>query len=106
MTLGFRRDSTFFVHFFVASVVVATSFVLGLSLLQWSALVLSLTIVLAAEMFQQVLKTILETMGHHFPEQANRAERIGGAAVFVTVLGTVITISLIFTERLMDIFGS
>jgi len=105
MTLGFRRDSTFFVHFFISSVVVAAGLVLGLNLLQWGVLVLSLTSVLAAEMFQQVLKTILETLGHHFPDSAKRAVRIGSAAVFVTVLGTVATIGLVFTQRLMQLFG-
>jgi diacylglycerol kinase len=105
VTLGVRRDCTFFVHFFVSSVVIAAGLVLGLSLLQWGMLVLSLTIVLTAEMFQQVLKTILESLGHHFPESARRAERIGGAGVFVAFVGTVITLGVIFTERLIALFG-
>ena len=106
MTLGFRRDCTFFVHFFVSSVVVAAGLVMGLGLVQWGMLVLSLTIVLTAEMFQQVLKTILESLGHHFPDSARRAERIGGAGVFVAFVGTIITLSIIFTERLMALFGA
>jgi diacylglycerol kinase len=105
MTLGFRRDCTFFVHFFVSSVVVAAGLVMGLSLVEWGMLVLSLTIVLTAEMFQQVLKTILDGLGHHFPDSARRAERIGGAGVFVAFVGTIITLSIIFTERLMVLFS-
>ncbi|MFQ5731588.1 MAG: diacylglycerol kinase [Planctomycetaceae bacterium] len=101
---GVRSDSTFFVHFFIASVIVAASLVLGLSVLQWTIVVLTLTMVLTAEMFQQVLKTILAQIGHHFPEAAKRAERIGAAAVFVSFLGAVITIGLIFSQRLSVLF--
>lgn len=102
--LGVRRDCTFFVHFFVGSIVVATGFVLRLGLLQWTAVVLALTVVLTAEMFQQVLKTILESVSQYIPDQARRAERIGAAAVFVAIFGTAITVGLIFAQRLMEIF--
>lgn len=105
VTLGVRRDSTFFVHFFSGSIVIAAALVLGLPLLHWILLVMALTIVLTAEMFQQVLKTILESLGHHFPESARRAERIGTAGVFVAILGTVVTIGLIFAQRLVEVFG-
>ena len=105
LTLGFRRDSTLFFYFFVTSVVVAGGLVLGLAFVQWSMLVLSLTIVITAEMFQQVLKVILDALGHHFPESAQRAERIGSAGVFVAFFGAVVTVGIIFTERLMNLFA-
>lgn len=105
MTLGFRGDSSFFVHFFITTVVILTAFVLGLSLMQWVALILALTMVLTAEMFQQVLKTILGSLGHHLSHTARRAENIGTAAVFVTFLGAVVTIGLLFTQRLTELFG-
>ena len=102
--LGFRRDCTFFVHFFVGSIVIATGFVLKLELWQWVTVVLSLTMVLTAEMFQQVLKTILESVGQYVPEAARRAERIGAAAVFVAIVGTAITVGMIFAQRLVEVF--
>lgn len=102
--LGFRRDCTFFVHFFVGSIVIATGFVLKLALWQWVTVVLSLTVVLTAEMFQQVLKTILEAVGQYVPEAARRAERIGAAAVFVAIVGTAITVGMIFAQRLVEVF--
>ncbi len=105
ITLGFRGDSSFFVHFFITTVVITTAFVLGLGLLQWVALILALTMVLMAEMFQQVLKTILSSLGHHLADTARRAEHIGTAAVFVTFLGAVVTIGLLFTQRLAQLFG-
>lgn len=105
MTLGFRADSTFFVHFFTGSIVVAVAIVLGLTTLQWTILILSLTLVLSAEMFLQVIKNITQSIGHHFEETAKKSERIGTAAVFVTILGTVLAIGLIFGQRLTELYG-
>lgn len=104
-TAGFRSDSTFFVHFFIGTVILVTASVLGLQTLQWSMLILSLTVVLSAEMFHQVLKTILERFGHHFQSEVNRALRIACAAVFVTILGAVLTIGLLFGQRLSQLFS-
>lgn len=74
VTLGFRADSTFFVHFFTGSIVVAVAFVLGLTMIQWTVLILSLTLVLASEMFLQVIKNITQSIGHHFEETARKSE--------------------------------
>lgn len=101
--LGVRRDSTFFVHFFVGSIVVATGFVMKLALWQWTTVVLALTLVLTAEMFQQVLKTILEAVADYVPDAARRAERIGAAAVFVSIVGTAVAVGIIFAQRLYEV---
>ena len=48
---GVRGDSVFFVYFFLTSATIAASVVLGISLLQWTVVILALTVVLSAEMF-------------------------------------------------------
>ncbi len=105
ITLGFRSDSSFFVHFFTGCIVVTAGMVLGIELIQWTILVPTLTVVLAVEMFHSVLKSILLNIEHHFPKPAQQAIRMSTAAVFVTNLGAVITIGLIFGSRLVQIFS-
>ena len=102
---GLRSDSTFFVHFFVGTVIVAAGFVLGISLLQWTVVVLALTLVLSAEMFNQVLQAIWKTVGHHLSQEGVNAVRMGTAAVFVTLLGAAVTIVLIFGQRLSQLLA-
>jgi diacylglycerol kinase len=99
-----RSDSTLFVHFFAVSIILATGLVLGISVIEWAVVILSLTLVLSAEMFQHVLKSILESVGHHFNQPARRALRIGTAAVFVSMAGSVIVIGLIFARQVRALF--
>ena len=104
VTLGFRGDSTLFVHFFSGSVILATAIVLPLTLVEWAVLVLGLTTVVAAEMFNKVLVEI----GRHLPDDADSSWReglkIGTAAVLVTIIGTVTAITLIFAPHVWELF--
>src|SRR5579864_8609626 len=58
ITLGVRGDSVFFVYFFLSSLTIAASLVLGISLLEWTVVILALTVVLCAEMFNQSVKSL------------------------------------------------
>ena len=105
LSQGFRLDSTFYGHFFVSSIVLAAALVLGISLVSWTILILALTVVLSAEMFNQVLKAIWQTLGHQLGEPAQSVLRMGTAAVFVSILGAVLTIGLILGQRLSQMLS-
>jgi len=105
MTHGVRTDSTFFVHFFIGSIVAATALVLGIGFVEWIVLILSLTMVLSAEMFNQVLKIVLEGVSHHFPETTRKGLRVGTAAVFVAMAGSTISVLLILGRRIVQMFA-
>lgn len=106
VTLGLRRDSTLFVHFFAGSTVAATALVTGLNLCQWAVLLLAFSVVIAAELFQQVIKTLVEGLGHHFPETAQRAIRLGTAAAFVVIVGAALAVGMVFWQRLAELFAT
>ncbi len=99
--LGFRTDSTFFVHLFVGSGIVAAAAVLGLDSIRWAIIVLAITCVLVAEMFNQMLRVLLNSAGHQMPHAWHDALKIGTAAVVLSSLGAGLVIVLVFLERLL-----
>lgn len=99
-TLSLRGDSAFFVYFFASSVILAGGFALGFELLEWVLVVLSFTMVLAAEMFKQVLNALWRSIGHHFQREAETALRIATAAVFLTIGGATLAVALVFANAL------
>jgi undecaprenol kinase len=103
---GIRGDSAFFVYFFLSSVTIAACVVLGISLIQWTIVILALTVVLSAEMFNQVLKALLLGFGRPVDDAARAALRIAVAAVFVAITGSVIVIGLILGQAAVDMFAS
>ena len=103
---GIRGDSAFFVYFFLSSATIAACVVLSISLIQWTIVILALTVVLSAEMFNQVLKALLLGFGRPVDDAARAALRIAVAAVFVAITGSVIVIGLILGQAAVDMFAS
>lgn len=103
--LGVRTDSTFFVHLFVGCGILATAMVVGLSAVDWAILVLSMTFVLSAEMFNQMLRILWKEAAHHLPQELRDAVRIGTAAVVISSVGAVIAIGLVFARALLSSTG-
>ena len=102
---GIRGDSAFFVYFFLSSATIAACVVLGISLIQWTIVILALTLVLSAEMFNQVLKALLTEFGQPRDDAARAALRMAVAAVFVAITGSVIVIGLILGQASVEMFG-
>lgn len=96
ITFGIRLDSTFFIHFFAGSAVIAGAMLLGLSATHWAIVILAMTTVLCAQMFNQVLKSIWILLGNHLPAESQNTFKVGTAAVGVSIVGSVITILTIF----------
>lgn len=103
--LGVRTDGTFFVHLFVGCGILATATVLGLSVLEWAVLILSMTFVLSAEMFNQILRILWKEAAHHLPAELRNAVRIGTAAVVISSVGAVIAIGLVMARHLVGGLG-
>lgn len=104
VALGFRGDSTLFVHFFAGSIILATAIVLGLTLVEWAVLVLALTLVLAAEMWGKVMTEIARHLPQENGGELRESLKIGTAAVFVTITGTLLAVGLIFARHVWELF--
>lgn len=103
---GLRADSVFFVHFFGISIVLAAGMTFGLELWQWVAIIVALTVVLSAEMFQQALKLLVRGLGTSAGFDATRALSIGTAAVMVACLGSTTVVAVVFASRACELFGN
>lgn len=102
---GIRSDSAFFVHFFGISIVIAASLVLGIGWMQWTAIVGCLTVVLTAQMFNQALKSLSYTADETPAPHVERALAIGTAAVLVSCTGSTAILTIIFWQRIRELFA-
>lgn len=105
LTEGFRTDSTLFVHFFLATLVMTAAFIFGISRIEWGLLILSLAMVFSAEMFHLSMRAIFRHLGQHLSEPMQTARRIATAGVFFTLIGASALVLLIFLPRLWDLFN-
>jgi diacylglycerol kinase len=96
---GVRGQSSFAVHLLAAVGVIAAAAVLRCEPWQWAVLVLCITIVLAAEMFNTAIEALARAVRReHDPHLADALD-IGSAAVLVAAVGAAVVGVLVFAHR-------
>jgi diacylglycerol kinase len=97
---GVRGQSTFFVHFLAAAAVIAAAALLQVGLCEWCLLLLCITGVIVAEMFNSALESMAKAItGESHPHLGNSLD-IGAAGVLVAAIGASIVGAIIFLHRL------
>ncbi len=104
--LGIRGESSFKVHFFFAAAVLAAAAALRLpDLRQWCILLLCITLVLTAELFNSALERMARAVSDREDKNLGAALDIGSAAVLVASFGAAAVGAAIFLARLGDLLG-
>jgi diacylglycerol kinase len=101
---GFREGTSFRVHVLVALGVIGAAAVLGLSGIQWCLLLLCITIVFAAELFNTALEAIARAITRETNPQIRDALDIAAAAVLTTAVGSVAVGLIIFGHKAGQFF--
>jgi hypothetical protein len=97
---GVRFDSSFAVYFFLMTVVVMMGFVFEISAIEWSVLVVALSLVLSSQLFHQMLRILWKETEHQLPDRLRPLIRIGSAALSVAIAGAACAIVILFWQRL------
>jgi diacylglycerol kinase (ATP) len=93
-------QSSFFVHFFVAALVIVTATILRASFLEWCLLALCIQGVLVAEMFNSALEWLGRAITHEHNKQLGIALDIASGAVLVAAVCAALIGGAIFLHRL------
>src|SRR5690606_38359754 len=84
---GFRSESNFFVHLFMAAMVVLTAWVLGCRLEEWCLLTLCIATVLAVEMLNTSIEHLVKAITDKRNPFVADALDMASAGVLLTSLG-------------------
>jgi diacylglycerol kinase len=98
--LGVRGQSSFFVHFFAAAMVVAAALALSCNLVEWCLLAGAIAAVLVAEMFNTALERLAKAVDPRHNPHLRDALDIGSAAVLLAAAGAAIVGAIVFLHRL------
>jgi diacylglycerol kinase len=103
--IGVRGQNSFVVHLPMAIAVVAGGFVFRVSLVEWGLLILCITAVLVAEMFNSALETMATAIDRQENPQLGNALDVSSAAVLLSALGAAVVGSMVFLYRLTAWLG-
>lgn len=94
------RDPSFYVHFAMALSVVAVGLALRVSAIEWCLLVLSIAVVLAAELFNTALETLAKAIDQQFNPHLEAGLNMASGAVLLVSLGAAFVGIVVFLGRL------
>jgi diacylglycerol kinase len=97
---GVRGQSSFRVHLVFAALVAAAGVVLRISRIEWRLVLLCITAVLAAELFNSALERMAKAIDRRRNPELGAALDIASGAVLVTALGAAAVGADIFLYRL------
>ena len=100
---GIRGQSSFFVHFFIAAVVLVAASLLHMDHTQWCLLVLCIFAVLAAEMFNSSLESMARAITDETDPHVGEALDVGSAAVLLVSLAAAVVGLMVDPGRAADL---
>ena len=103
---GIRGHSSFFVHFFVAALVISTGFVLGCEPLEWCILLGCIGFVLTAELFNSAIETLFRGLDEQTREQTWPALDIAAGAVLMASFTAALIGVIVFVHRLLAMYAT
>jgi diacylglycerol kinase len=100
MLHAFIRQRSFWVHLPMAVAVIVGATLHEVSRVEWAVLIVCITIVLAAELFNTALEYLAQAITDQHSEPIRRALDVASGAVLVTAIGAAAVGSLILLTRL------
>lgn len=102
LRLGVRGQTSFLVHFLVGGAVVLAAALLQVDRAEWCLLLLCITVVLTAEMFNSALEHLARAVDRSENRRLASALDIGSAAVLTAAIGASVVGSLILLTRVPE----
>jgi diacylglycerol kinase len=103
--LGVRGHSSFFVHFFLAIVVLAAAALLELGLVEWCLLIGSITAVIAAELINSAIEILCRVLDLERLPNGKAPLDIASGAVLSVAIGAAVIGTIIFAARLLELLN-
>ena len=100
-----RGDSSFFAHAYRGLLIVLTAALFGVTPMAWCLLVLSIVVVLVAELAHSAIDTLARTLGEPEEGGLKAAREMATAGVLVAVVAMAAISATIFTLKLGELFS-
>lgn len=100
----FRTQRNFRIHIALGLLASLAGILLGLSWVEWSVVVLLVVLVLAAEMVNTMVESLVDLVTTEFHPLAKVAKDVAAGIVLMTALGAIVVGLLIFGPKLLALF--
>jgi diacylglycerol kinase len=105
VALGIRGQTSYFVHLFLAAAVIVAAWVFKVNMTEWCVLLLCITGVLTAEMFNSALEALARAITREHDPEIRDGLDMASAAVLMAAIGSALIGAVVFLYRLGRMTG-
>ncbi len=105
LRLGVAGQSSFVVHLLATVAVIGAAAILRMGSTQWCLLVLCITVVLAAEMFNSAIEHLAQAVDKEHNPELGKALDISAAAVLIAAIGAGVVGLVVFIHQVFIVAG-
>ncbi len=102
---GLRTQANLRIHAAITIAVIALGLWLHLNTSEWAILVVTIMIVMSAELFNTAIEAVVDRVGSEPHSLSKISKDTAAGAVLITAIGSVIVGLLIFGPRLLTLIG-
>lgn len=89
------------IHVIAMCIVIIAGIFLGLSALEWLSIILTCSMVLAAEAFNTAIEFVVDLVSPDYHPLAGKAKDVAAAAVLITAIGAIVVGFIIFIPKIL-----
>ena len=102
--LVFREEGSFRYQFILLLITFLFGLAIGLSKIEWVAIIFSATIVFTFEMVNTAIENMVDMISPNYNKMAGKIKDISAGAVLVSSFGALLVGALIFIPKIVEIF--
>lgn len=101
-----KEERNMKIHVSIATLVVILGLLLTLSKIEWFSIIIIISLVISAEIFNTAIETVVNLVSPKYNEFAKKAKDLSAGAVFVLAICSVIIGLIIFMPKFLLFFRS
>ncbi len=101
-----RNEHNARIHLVAAVAAVAAGFLLGITAVEWTVIVLVIGAVLAAEAFNSALEALCDLVSPGYHESIKKAKDLAAGAVLLVAIAAAVIGSVIFLPRILTLLNN
>lgn len=90
------------IHLLASLMVIAAGLFFGLNRIEWTLIILTITVVWAAEILNTSLEELVDIISPQYDIRAGRVKNLSAGAVLVAALGAVLVGIMVFGPRILN----
>ena len=101
LSYAFRTQCNIRVHVVIAALALIIALILSIPALELAVIILTITLVLSAELFNTAMETVVDLVAPEYHQLAKIAKDVSAAAVLVCAVGAVIIGMLLYGNAVL-----